>query len=177
MGVVTSLRQFARVASQQVPRLARRVRSKASLVERETATSWIKAAEVKEYQWMPVAVGTLDLPSAVQQLRRAFVEVPIGHIAAGMAQDSCCRHEERREIHPLLVGKHAFTNVRQAHRSKVVVPPRDEATAGRRVADRGEAEIVESRAHDVEIARKSSILWQRREKMRRERHVGIAAVA
>ena len=118
----------------------------------------LDAAEVREDQRLAVhgearRRGAADLP--VRQ-------VPVGQVAAGVAQDQRPGDEGRRHVHPALVGEHVAWDVHPAVRQQPVRPPARQPRPVRIVPQAEEAEVIDAGFHDREIVGVPAVLQRLR---------------
>ena len=88
---------------------------------------------------------------------RALVQVPVGHVAAGVAEDGDVFEEAGREVHPLLIDKEAGAAFAEAEGKAALVPPGEQPVALRRAAERNEAEVVGAVVEHVLLGRAPAV--------------------
>ncbi len=105
---------------------------------------------------------------------RAVQQIPVGEVVAGMAQDEAAAHECRRQIHPALVGEFVIGNVHDGVAVAAPRPPADELDTFGNGGGAEEAQIVDARFHDAEVAGLAPVV-ERPQHVRRQHH-GVAVV-
>ncbi len=77
----------------------------------------------------------------------AFVEVPVGHVAAGVAEDVDAGEEAGGEVHPFLIDEEAGAAFAEAEGEAAALPPGEEGIGGG--GDGEEAEVVGAVVEEV----------------------------
>ncbi|KWT73324.1 hypothetical protein APY03_5939 [Variovorax sp. WDL1] len=168
----------ARIVFEQPERIAWRLAAEAVFVLRDSALVCRVAAEMEEDEVAVRLLAALHLPAPAFEAGNALMQVPVRDVEAGMLQHrAAAAQQQRRIVHPLLVGEDAFADVVQAEVVKLRIPPVEQPAHVRRIPHRGEAQVVEPGPHDREVVGLAAVIGKRREDVRGQDQCVVRFVA
>ena len=101
------------------------------------------------------------------------MQVPVRHVAAGVAQDGYVLKQPGRQVHPFLVNKQAGPALTEAQCETALVPPCQHPVRLSASSKGNEAEVVGAVVEVILLARRK-VIGQRRREMRRQHRNGAA---
>lgn len=124
----------------------------------------VEAAEVVEAQRLPV-----DEPVSIRRARdRTLVEVPVGHVHAGVAQHRGALECVGHKVEPPLVDEVSKRVVDHAVIPQPLLPPAQQLADALAGGHGDEAQVVDARRHQVELTRLASVVGDGCRYVRRE---------